>query len=103
MTPFLIYAVIAVAIFTVGLRGLLVQPHLLRKVMALNLMGSSVFLLLVAIARRNADPAPDPVPHAMVLTGIVVAVSSTALALAVARRLYAATGRDHLPDVDDDA
>jgi multicomponent Na+:H+ antiporter subunit C len=102
MTPFLIYAVLAAAIFAVGLRGLLVRPHLLRKVLALNIMASSVFLLLVAIARRNADPGPDPVPHAMVLTGIVVAVSTTALALAISRRLHAATGLDHLSDIDDD-
>jgi len=31
----------------------------------------------------------DPVPHALVLTGIVVAVSATAMALALGRRLEA--------------
>jgi multicomponent Na+:H+ antiporter subunit C len=30
---------------------------------------------------------PDPVPHALVLTGIVVASSATALALALGKRL----------------
>ena len=65
----------------------LLQPALLRKVLALNVMGSGVFLLLIAAAYRGPDAAPDPVPHALVLTGIVVAVSATALALALGRRL----------------
>jgi len=50
-----------------------------------------VFHVLVAVAYRGIDRAPDPIPHALVLTGIVVAVSATALALALARRLE---GRD---------
>jgi multicomponent Na+:H+ antiporter subunit C len=102
VTPFLVYAVLSALLFALSLHGLVVQPHLVRKVLALNLMGSSVFLFLVAVAHRNAAPAPDPVPHAMVLTGIVVAVSATALALTVARRLAAATGLDHLPERDED-
>jgi multicomponent Na+:H+ antiporter subunit C len=55
-------------------------------------MGSAVFMLLVAFARRDPDFV-DPVPHAMVLTGIVIAVSTTAFGLALARRLYRLTGR----------
>jgi multicomponent Na+:H+ antiporter subunit C len=42
---------------------------------------------LVAVAYRGLDQAPDPVPQALVLTGIVVAVSATALALALWSRL----------------
>jgi multicomponent Na+:H+ antiporter subunit C len=44
-------------------------------------------MLLIAIAHRAASPLPDPVPHAMVLTGILVAVSATALALVLINRL----------------
>jgi multicomponent Na+:H+ antiporter subunit C len=43
--------------------------------------------LFVAIAYRGPAQAPDALPHALVLTGIVVAVSATALALALGRRL----------------
>ena len=46
-----------------------------------------LFLLLIAVAYRGLDQAPDPLPHALVLTGIVVAFSATALALALGRRL----------------
>ncbi|MNC39829.1 putative monovalent cation/H+ antiporter subunit C [compost metagenome] len=63
-------------------------------------MGSGAFLVLVGLAQRH-DVA-DPVPQAMVLTGIVVAVAATALALALARRLHALTGRMELPEADDD-
>jgi len=52
---------------------------------------------LVAIAYRGPE-APDPVPHAMVVTGIVVAFASTALAVALARHIHAETGMVHLPE-----
>jgi multicomponent Na+:H+ antiporter subunit C len=98
MSPFLLYALVSVALFAIGLYGFLFQPHLLRKVIAFNIMGGAVFLLLIAVAYRNAAPAPDPVPHAMVLTGIVVAVSATALAVALVRRIYMETGAALLED-----
>lgn len=93
MTPDLLYGLTGIALFAMGLHALLVRPRFLRKVLGLNVAGSGVFLLLVAIAYRGDGP-PDPVPHAMVLTGIVVAISATALALALIRRIHAAE-RDH--------
>lgn len=92
-----LYAMTGVALFSLGFHALLVQRHLLRKVLALNVLGSATFLLLVGMARRGED-APDPVPHAMVLTGIVVAVSATALALSLIRRHKAAQGLVRLPE-----
>jgi multicomponent Na+:H+ antiporter subunit C len=90
----LLYLLSGVAVFAVCLHALIFWEHLIRKVLALNIMGSGVFLLLTAVARRGAEV--DPVPHAMVLTGIVVAVSATAFALALIRRLEAETGRAYL-------
>jgi multicomponent Na+:H+ antiporter subunit C len=81
------YMLAGVALVVIGLVGVAQVTHLVRRILALNIMGSGVFLLLVAPADRLLEQAPDPVPHAMVLTGIVVAVSATALALALARRL----------------
>jgi multicomponent Na+:H+ antiporter subunit C len=103
MNPFLLYSLVSVALFCIGLHGLIVQAHLLRKLLALNIMGSAVFLFLVAVAYRNRLEAPDPVPHAMVLTGIVVAVSATAFALALARRIHAMTGQVTLEDGEESA
>jgi multicomponent Na+:H+ antiporter subunit C len=88
VTPFVLYGLTGVALFSMGVYGVVTAVGLVRKVMALNVAGSGVFLFLVAMAQRVAMPFPDPVPHAMVLTGIVVAVSATALALVLICRIH---------------
>ncbi len=94
MTTTLLYGLAGVVLAALGLRGTLARVSLLRRLLALNLMGSGVFLMLGAVAYRGLGVAPDPVPQALVLTGIVVAVSATALALALGRRLREAQDRD---------
>ncbi|MCC5845828.1 MAG: NADH-quinone oxidoreductase subunit K [Verrucomicrobia bacterium] len=79
----LLYALAGVWITVIGLRGVLAEEDWFRKIVGANVMGSGVFLLLVALARRAPDGPPDPVPHGMILTGLVVAVSATALMLAL--------------------
>ena len=98
MNAALFYALTGVGLFTLGLYALIVHAHLLRKILAINVMGSGVFLILVALGGRTPGVPPDPVPHAMVITGIVVAVSATALALALILFLQAETGRTELPE-----
>ncbi|MDP2367109.1 NADH-quinone oxidoreductase subunit K [Rhodoferax sp.] len=92
------YAFTGAALIALGLYALVVHAHLLRKILALNIMGSGVFLVLVGLAQRTGSA--DPVPQAMVLTGIVVAVSATALALALMRRLFALSGATTLDETD---
>jgi multicomponent Na+:H+ antiporter subunit C len=82
------YAAMGVVLFAMGLLGLVLGRHPVRKILALNVMGTGIFLFLVAAAARFPLSRPDPVPHAMVLTGIVVAVSATALGLALAGRIH---------------
>ncbi|NNJ65732.1 MAG: Na+/H+ antiporter subunit C [Xanthomonadales bacterium] len=81
------YALAGVGLFALGLRGTLLRRSLLGRIIAINVCGAGVFMLFVAIAYRGPGQAPDALPHALVLTGIVVAVSATALALALGRRL----------------
>ncbi|MCX8144742.1 MAG: NADH-quinone oxidoreductase subunit K [Azovibrio sp.] len=100
MSTGLLFALVGAALFPLGAAGLLLQRHLLRRILAFNLMGSGAFLVLVGLAQRQ--DVPDPVPQAMVLTGIVVAVAATALALALTRRLHALTGRLELPEAAHD-
>jgi len=83
------YGLAGCVIMALGLRGALLHASLLQRIVAINVMGAGVFMLLVAVAYRGPVLPPDPLPHALVLTGIVVAVSATALALALARRLHA--------------
>jgi multicomponent Na+:H+ antiporter subunit C len=87
MTAQFLYGGAGMVLFVLGIWSFLVHEPLVRKLIALNIMGGGVFHVLIAIAYRGDDTAPDPVPHALVLTGIVVAVSATALALALGRRL----------------
>jgi multicomponent Na+:H+ antiporter subunit C len=95
-----LYAYAGAALFCIGMHAVIVHAHLLRKILACNVMGSGVFLALVALAQRGGAGV-DPVPHALVLTGIVVAVSATALALALTRRLTSHTGVPAFPERDD--
>ena len=97
MNTAFLYALVGAGLFALGLYALIVHAHLLRKILAINVMGSGVFLVLVALAKRGGDLVPDAVPHAMVITGIVVAVSATALALTLMLKLNAETGRTELP------
>ncbi len=87
MTGIAIYVLVGGLLFIIGLGGLFACDHMLRKILAANLAGSGLFLVLVALARRPAEGPPDPIPHALVLTGILVAVSATAVALALHRSL----------------
>ncbi|CAH1386783.1 NADH-quinone oxidoreductase subunit K [Candidatus Nitrotoga sp. M5] len=96
MSSALVYALTGAALFVLGMAGLILQPHLLRKILAFNIMGSGIFLMLVGVAQRAGTP--DPVPQAMVLTGIVVAIAATALALALARQLLDMNGEMRLPE-----
>jgi multicomponent Na+:H+ antiporter subunit C len=100
MSTGFVFAMAGAVLFALGVAGVVLIDHLLRRILAFNLMGSGAFLVLVGLAQRH-DVA-DPVPQAMVLTGIVVAVAATALALALVRRLHALTGQLELPaDADE--
>lgn len=101
MSATVAYGLAGAGLIAIGLYALIVRRHLLRKILAVNVVGNGVFLTLAAVANRTG--VPDPVPHAMVLTGIVVAVSATALALALAVRVRDATGQAALDDRRDAA
>jgi len=94
MSAATLYGLCGAALVGLGLYGLLVNPQPLRKILSFNLVGSGVFLLFGVVARRGAalGMGGDPVPQALVITGIVVAFSATALAVALLLRLYDATG-----------
>lgn len=93
MTAALWHALVGASLFSLSFYHLIVAQDLLRRIIAVNLLGTGLFVILVALGYRGPDAPPDPVPHALVLTGIVVAVSATGLALALARRVHASGGR----------
>lgn len=92
MTAPVLYALVGALLFGITLHAVIFTADPLRRVIALNVMSSAVFLFLVALARRAPTEQPDPVPQAMAITGIVVAISATALAIVLINRLRSATG-----------
>jgi multicomponent Na+:H+ antiporter subunit C len=95
MTPSTLAGLVGAALVGLGLYGLVLHPHPLRKLLAFNLIGSGVFLVFGIVARRGAAAGLsfDPVPQAMVITGIVVAFAASAVAVALILRLYSESGR----------
>lgn len=87
-----IYEVSSLLLFCIGLWGFFDNKHIIKKILALNIIGQGIFLLLISFSKRAAESGHDPIPHAMVLTGIVVAVCATSFALYIARRYYDMTG-----------
>jgi multicomponent Na+:H+ antiporter subunit C len=98
MSAATLFGLCAAALVGLGVYGLIIRPEALRKILAFNLIGSGVFLLFGFIARRGAAAGMtgDPVPQALVITGIVVAFSATALAIALLLRLFHKTGQPSL-------
>ncbi len=90
-----LYGLLGAALSGLGLFGLLTRPEPLSRILGFNLLGGGIFLVLGAVARRGAGAgmAADPVPHAIILTGIVVAFAATTLAVALLLRLAAARDR----------
>ena len=67
----------------------MIYSHLVRKILALNVAGSrGLFASWLRLQIGHPARCRTRFPHAMVLTGIVVAVSATALALALACRIH---------------
>jgi multicomponent Na+:H+ antiporter subunit C len=85
-----VFGLLGAALVALGLFGLVVQAAVIRKILAFNLLGGGVFLLFGVVARRGA--MVDPVPQAMVITGLVVAFAATALAVVMALRMHQITG-----------
>lgn len=96
MTPVMLYGLLAAGLAGLGLYGTIARAEPLRRLLALNLLGAGAFLLFGIVARRGAGAgfAGDPVPQAIVITGLVVAFAATALAVAILLRLAAAAEDD---------
>lgn len=104
-------AAVAMILFGIGFSNLLLQKNLIKKIIGLNIMDTAVYLFLAAKGYIEGRKAPvvvdgvtdmeayiNPIPSGLVLTGIVVSVSVTALMLSLTIRLYR---RYHTLDLDE--
>lgn len=96
-----VFGLAGAALVGVGLYGFLVHAHLLRRLLGFNVLGSGLFLLFGAAAWRSPALGADAVPHALIITGLVVKLAGTALAVALLGKLAREEGRAALPEDDD--
>ena len=102
---------VAVILFAIGFVTLLLNRNLLKKVIGLNIMDTASYLFLTSLGYINGRTAPiiidgvieperyvNPLPAGLVLTGIVVSVSVTAVMLSLTLRLYK---RYHTLNIDE--
>ena len=102
---------IAVILFAVGFATLLLHRNLFKKILGLNIMDTASCLLLTSMGYIEGRTAPiivdgvtdverygNPLPAGLVLTGIVVSVSVTAVMLALTVKIYE---RYHTLDLDE--
>lgn len=86
----------AAALVGIGLYGVVIARCYLRRIVACNVLGGGIFLLMGVVARRGSAAGfeSDPVPQALVITGIVVAFAATVLAVTLLRRLTEASASE---------
>lgn len=102
---------VAVILFGIGFSNLLLQHNLIKKIIGLNIMDTAIYLFLAEKGYISGRVAPivvdgvqeveayiNPIPSGLVLTGIVVSVSVTAIMLSLTIRLYR---RYHTLDLDE--
>jgi multicomponent Na+:H+ antiporter subunit C len=94
-----------VIIMVIGLYGMLAKRNLLKKLIGMNIFQTSIFLFFIEGATKVGGTVPviepqlgtdptkyiNPLPHVLILTGIVVGLSLTGVALAFLiniRRIY---------------
>ena len=91
----------AIILFGIGFSNLMLSRNMIKKIIGMNIMDTAIYLFLAAkgyvagrvapiVIQRPIDASRyiNPIPSGLVLTGIVVSVSVSAVLLALAVRLY---------------
>ena len=102
---------VAMILFGIGFSNLLLQKNLIKKIIGFNIMDTAMYMFLALKGYVVGRVAPivvdgvqsmeayiNPIPSGLVLTGIVVSVSVSALMLSLTIRLYQ---RYHTLDLDE--
>ncbi len=107
----LLYA--AIILMMLGLYGILTQRNIIKIIISLNILEIGLNIFIISIGFVNGGVAPiftgqnnlgsigfvDPLPQALVLTAIVIGVGTTALGLALAKKIYAKYGTFEIDDM----
>lgn len=111
LTNSLIYWLVAV-LFLLGFFGILANNNFLKKLMAMNIMQVAVIIFFLLLGQKLGGTLPviwgtdmiaehyiNPLPHALMLTAIVVSLSTTGVALALMMRIQGHYGELEEDDI----
>jgi len=105
--------IVGLSLIVIGLYGIVSTKHVIRMLIALNILevGANIWIISIGYVKGGVAPIytgeaasvasrfVDPLPQAMVLTAIVIGFGVTALGLAFARRMYAQYGTYDLSEI----
>lgn len=107
------FQVAAIVLFGIGFSTLLMNNNIIKKIIGMNIMDTGIFLLFISIGYIDDRSAPiftstknsiqdfiNPLPSALILTGIVVAVSISSIALGIGIRLHKEYGTFNLDEMN---
>lgn len=107
-------SIIAFILVLVGFYGLLTNRHIIKMIVAINIIEIGINVFIISVGYGDGRLAPiltnvnsssqlgfvDPLPQALVLTAIVIGVGTTALGLAFARKMHAQYGTYNLNEME---
>ncbi|MBD5780619.1 cation:proton antiporter subunit C [Pelagicoccus sp. NFK12] len=94
-------------LLTVGLYGMLLKRNYVKKVIGMTIFQAAIILFFIQTAYKTGGTVPvkdealpldqadayiNPLPHALMLTAIVVGVATVGVALSLLIRVYGAYG-----------
>ena len=93
---------ISIILMLIGFYAMIAKDNLIKKIIGLNIFQTAIFLFFISLGVVIRGTAPivskemvdkgyvyvNPLPHVLILTAIVVAVSTTAVALSLIIRMY---------------
>lgn len=98
-TKYFIYWLIF-ALFMLGPFGMIFKKNLIKKLMAMNVMQVAVIIFFLVLGQKTGGSIPieipgvvgaekyiNPVPHALMLTAIVVSLATTGVSLSLLLRV----------------
>lgn len=101
---------ITIIIMMIGFYAVMAKSNLIKKAIGLGIFQTGIFLFYISMAKVENGTAPvrvmtdqadavysNPLPHALILTAIVVSVSTLAVALAIIVNI-----REHFGTIDED-
>lgn len=93
---------VSILLMLIGFYAVIAKDNLIKKIIGLSIFQTAIFLFFISLGGVQKGTAPivsdemilkgysyvNPLPHVLILTAIVVAVATTAIALSLIIRLY---------------